>query len=245
VQYQPVATKAVNPKQVSKPAPLAGSALAPTAQKCKDECEAAGLVCKVSDVSAVHAAAKDMRLPVTLLSGFLGSGKTTLLTHILKNKAGLRCAVLVNDMGEINVDADLVRNGGLVQIEEDLVQLENGCICCTLRADLVVEVARLVRQNRFDYLVIESTGISEPQQVAETFTMPVPVELVQQQVSGAIDGADAVPAPESEAALSALSNLARLDTCVTVIDAANFDHAMASVVTVQEGEHVEPFHLNS
>jgi len=152
-------------------------------------------------------------LPCTLLSGFLGAGKTTLLKHILENSEGLRCAVLVNDMAEINVDAGLVREGGLVQAEGGLVEMQNGCICCTLREDLLLEIARLARSGKFEYLIIESTGISEPMQVAETFTF------------------------DSEAAgLAALSEVATLDSCVTVVDTANFMANWQSVETVVDVE---------
>lgn len=138
------------------------------------------------------------QLPVTVLSGFLGAGKTTVLSHILNNREGKKVAVIVNDMSEINIDAATVQNEvTLSHQEEKLVEMSNGCICCTLREDLLLEVTKLAKDGRFDYLVIESTGISEPLPVAETFTFA------------------------DEDGVS-LSDVAKLDTMVTVVDAVNF-----------------------
>lgn len=149
------------------------------------------------------------KLPVTVLSGFLGAGKTSLLNHVLNNREGLKVAVIVNDMSEVNIDEKLIANGSkLSRTDEKLVEMSNGCICCTLREDLMIEVEKLAKMNKFDYLLIESTGISEPIPVAQTFSFASGDDLFD------------------------LTQISRIDTMVTVVDACNFFNDFGSADTI-------------
>ncbi|KAI0205550.1 P-loop containing nucleoside triphosphate hydrolase protein [Astrocystis sublimbata] len=192
---------------------------------------------RVNGSKVIGSKKDDKRLPVTLLSGFLGAGKSTLLERILTADHGLRIAVIVNDVGELNIDAAILGTHGVTRTKEQVVSMQNGCICCTLRGDLLEEVARLAENGQFDYLLIESSGVSEPQQVAETFAEEF--AEMSMQAGNDLEHDDENEMKKEDRLRVAkilkdggLSKLARLDTCVTLVDAVNFmsDFATADVL---------------
>lgn len=172
-------------------------------------------------------------VPVTVLSGFLGAGKTTLVNHILSEKQHeKRIAVLVNDMAEINIDADLVRNAGQEGMD-GMVQLENGCICCTLRDDMVIELATLAQKGDLDHIVVESTGVSEPHPVAQTFSMPI-TDLANAVAQDADGDAKRAALAAATTGLDSLADAAHLHSLVTVVDCATFLDHLHSIQDLQE-----------
>merc|ERR1712088_191519 len=176
----------------------------------------------------VHSGSGDGLIPVTLLCGFLGSGKTTLLKHILETKhteEEFKCAVIVNDMAELNIDKTLIDQTSLIQSEEAMVGMQNGCICCTLQSDLVEQIVRLTQMKQFNYILIEASGVSEPHEIAPLF------ELDDHEHDPDDEDADHEGHDHSK---PQLGEVARLDTCVTLIDSADFYNNLGSMKTYDE-----------
>lgn len=165
-------------------------------------------------------------IPVTLLSGFLGAGKTTLLKRILTTDHGLKIAVIVNDVSQLNIDATFIQNHNIIQKEEKLIQLQNGCICCTLRGELLEELVNIAKDDKYQYIIIESTGISEPMQVAETFTTEFTEALLNSTEGVSVQERETI---KSIISLGGLSKLAKLDTCVTMVDAKSFTENLETI----------------